>query len=183
MTRLVVASNVGSGVASRRLVSRVSPAHRLYTPVEGQRQAPKGRQSRVCAAVIPKAGRSTSPLRLTTARLRQLAVELSDRYTAPLTHLARARVLTGHQLDGAPPRVLRTAPTSKRYAVISDLITGLPPPAAKPFAVCPTRRRPFATSSRHLLSSKKGKRRTCPPLNRDSAASCKTAHLPLSPYQ
>lgn len=77
-----------------------------------------------------------TPVRLTTARLRQLAGELPDRYTDPLIHLAPARVLTGHQLDGAPLRVLFTAPTSKWYAVISDVITGLPPPAAELFAVC-----------------------------------------------
>lgn len=37
--------------------------------------------------------------RLTTARLRQFAAELPPRYTAPLIHLSRARVLTGAQLD------------------------------------------------------------------------------------
>jgi Replication-relaxation len=38
--------------------------------------------------------------------------------------------------DGALPRVLVTAPTPKRCAVISGLITGLPPPAAELFVVC-----------------------------------------------
>lgn len=38
--------------------------------------------------------------------------------------------------DDAPPRVLVTAPGPRRCAVISDLITGLPPPAADLFAVC-----------------------------------------------
>ncbi len=38
-------------------------------------------------------------IRLTTARLRQLTAELSPRYTTPLPHLARARALTGAQLD------------------------------------------------------------------------------------
>jgi hypothetical protein len=37
--------------------------------------------------------------RLTPARLRQLAAELPDRYTTPLLHLARARLLSGYQLD------------------------------------------------------------------------------------
>jgi len=37
--------------------------------------------------------------RLTTARLAQLADELPTRYTTPLPHLARARVLTGAHLD------------------------------------------------------------------------------------
>lgn len=37
--------------------------------------------------------------RLTAARLAQLATELPTRYTIPLTHLARARVLSGGQLD------------------------------------------------------------------------------------
>lgn len=40
-----------------------------------------------------------SGARLTTAQLRQLAAELPDRYTAPLLHLSRARVLSGGQLD------------------------------------------------------------------------------------
>jgi hypothetical protein len=40
-----------------------------------------------------------TPSRLTTARLRQLTEELPTRSTAALTHLRRARVLTGHQLD------------------------------------------------------------------------------------
>lgn len=40
-----------------------------------------------------------SAARLTPARLRQLATELPDRYTLPLLHLSRARVLSGHQLD------------------------------------------------------------------------------------
>jgi protein involved in plasmid replication-relaxation len=40
-----------------------------------------------------------TPSRLTTARLRQLTEDLPTRYTAALTHLRRARVLTGHQLD------------------------------------------------------------------------------------
>jgi len=38
--------------------------------------------------------------------------------------------------DGALPRVLVTAPTPIRCAVISGLITGLPPPAVDLFAVC-----------------------------------------------
>lgn len=38
--------------------------------------------------------------------------------------------------DGVPPRILFTAPTPRRCAVISDLITGLPPPAAELFTVC-----------------------------------------------
>jgi Replication-relaxation len=40
-----------------------------------------------------------SSVRVTAARLRQLADELPDRYAAPLLHLSRARVLTGAQLD------------------------------------------------------------------------------------
>jgi Replication-relaxation len=38
-------------------------------------------------------------VRVSTARLRQLAADLTPRYTAPLTHLGRARLLTGGQLD------------------------------------------------------------------------------------
>jgi hypothetical protein len=38
--------------------------------------------------------------------------------------------------DSVPPRVLFTAPTPRRRAVISDLITGLPLPAAELFTVC-----------------------------------------------
>jgi Replication-relaxation len=37
--------------------------------------------------------------RISSARLRLLADELTDRYTAPLPHLARVRLLTGAQLD------------------------------------------------------------------------------------
>jgi hypothetical protein len=37
--------------------------------------------------------------RVTSARLRLLADELTPRYTAPLPHLARLRLLTGAQLD------------------------------------------------------------------------------------
>lgn len=48
--------------------------------------------------------------RLSSARLRQLAVELPDRYTVPLLHLSRARVLTGQQLD----RLLRQPDTPAR---------------------------------------------------------------------
>jgi hypothetical protein len=36
---------------------------------------------------------------MSTAKLRQLAADLTPRYTAPLTHLDRARLLTGAQLD------------------------------------------------------------------------------------
>lgn len=74
MIRFVVASDVGSGVASRRFVPDVSPGHRPYTRVEGQRQAPQGRQSRVCRAFKPRV--TMSAPRITTARLRQLAAEL-----------------------------------------------------------------------------------------------------------
>ncbi|MGH3872383.1 MAG: replication-relaxation family protein [Pseudonocardiaceae bacterium] len=38
-------------------------------------------------------------VRVSGARLRLLADELTERYTAPLPHLARARLLTGAQLD------------------------------------------------------------------------------------
>jgi Replication-relaxation len=51
-----------------------------------------------------------SGARLTTARLRQLAAELPDRYTEPVLHLSRARVLTGAQLD----RLLRQPGTAPR---------------------------------------------------------------------
>jgi Replication-relaxation len=53
-----------------------------------------------------------TPARLTTARLRQLAAELPDRYTVPLLHLSRARVLRGGQLD----RLLRHPDTASRTA-------------------------------------------------------------------
>lgn len=49
-------------------------------------------------------------LRLTAAPLRQLADEPSDRYTAPLLHLSRARLLSGWQLD----RLLRQPATASR---------------------------------------------------------------------
>jgi Replication-relaxation len=39
------------------------------------------------------------PVRISTAKLRQLAADLTPRYTTPLTHLARARLLTGAHLD------------------------------------------------------------------------------------
>jgi hypothetical protein len=52
------------------------------------------------------------PARLTTARLRLLAAELPNRYTLPLLHLSRARVLSGHQLD----RLLRQPDTAQRTA-------------------------------------------------------------------
>jgi hypothetical protein len=41
----------------------------------------------------------TANLRLTQARLRQLVGELPTRYTAPLRHLARVRLLSGAHLD------------------------------------------------------------------------------------
>ncbi len=40
-----------------------------------------------------------NPVRLTMARLHQLADELPTRYLAPLPHLARVRLLSGAQLD------------------------------------------------------------------------------------
>jgi hypothetical protein len=43
---------------------------------------------------------------------------------------------TGGTGPHGPPRVLFTAPTPKRCAVITDLITGLPPPADQLFTVC-----------------------------------------------
>jgi hypothetical protein len=49
-------------------------------------------------------------VRLTTVVLRQLAAELPDRYTVPLLHLSRARVLSGGQLD----RLLRQPGTAPR---------------------------------------------------------------------
>lgn len=58
-----------------------------------------------------------SGARLTTVRLRQLADELPDRYTAPLMHLSRARVLTGSQLDrllGQPDTASRTAERARQ---------------------------------------------------------------------
>lgn len=53
-------------------------------------------------------------IRLTTARLRQLAAELSPRYTAPLAHLAAARVLTGAQLDRLLADLDTSADTTSR---------------------------------------------------------------------
>lgn len=53
-----------------------------------------------------------SGARLTTARLRLLAAELPDRYTEPMLHLSRARILTGAQLD----RLLRQPGTTPRTA-------------------------------------------------------------------
>jgi len=37
--------------------------------------------------------------------------------------------------DGAPPRVLITVPDSRRRGVVTDVITGLPPPAGELFCV------------------------------------------------
>jgi hypothetical protein len=54
----------------------------------------------------------SGPARLTTARLRQLAAELPDRYTEPVLHLSRARALSGGQLD----RLLRQPDTAPRTA-------------------------------------------------------------------
>jgi hypothetical protein len=53
-----------------------------------------------------------SGARITTARLRQLAAELPDRYTEPVLHLSRARILTGAQLD----RLLQQPSTTPRTA-------------------------------------------------------------------
>ncbi|MDQ3763035.1 MAG: replication-relaxation family protein [Actinomycetota bacterium] len=53
-----------------------------------------------------------SGARLTTARLRQLAAELPDRYTEPVLHLSRARALSGGQLD----RLLRQPGTTPKTA-------------------------------------------------------------------
>ena len=53
-----------------------------------------------------------TPVRLTVARLRQLATELPDRYTVPVLHLSRARVLSGGQLD----RLLRQPDTAPKAA-------------------------------------------------------------------
>jgi hypothetical protein len=53
-----------------------------------------------------------SAARLTAARLRQLAAELPNRYTLPLLHLSRARVLSGGQLD----RLLRQPDTAPKAA-------------------------------------------------------------------
>ena len=53
-----------------------------------------------------------SGARITPARLRLLAAELPDRYTLPLLHLSRARVLSGAQLD----RLLWQPGTAQRTA-------------------------------------------------------------------
>jgi hypothetical protein len=53
-----------------------------------------------------------SAARLTAARLQRLAAELPNRYTLPLLHLSRARVLSGGQLD----RLLRQPDTAPKAA-------------------------------------------------------------------
>jgi Replication-relaxation len=52
--------------------------------------------------------------RVTGARLRLLAEELTPRYTTPLPHLARARLLTGTQLDQLLAEPDTTAATTAR---------------------------------------------------------------------
>jgi hypothetical protein len=67
-----------------------------------------------------------SAARLTTLRLRQLAAELPDRYTVPLLHLSRARVLSGGQLDRLlrqPDTVPKTASRARQRAMTH--LTGL----------------------------------------------------------
>jgi hypothetical protein len=70
--------------------------------------------------VEAKSGPAMSTARLTTARLRQLATELPDRYTMPVLHLSRARVLSGAQLDrllGQPDTAPRTAERARQRAM------------------------------------------------------------------
>jgi hypothetical protein len=70
----------------------------------------------------------TSP-RLTLARLRHLADELSDRHTTVLLHLSRARVLTGRQLDRLlepdPGSAARTAERARQRAMARLTVLGL----------------------------------------------------------
>jgi Replication-relaxation len=66
--------------------------------------------------------------RLTPARLRQLTTDLPDRYTTPLLHLSRARVLTGQQLDRLlqhPADTERTAERARQRVMTRLIELGL----------------------------------------------------------